>query len=88
VYYHTKDLPSGKPGNRGIRGNTLELLKQLLIDGYVLSSAKNSSNLHTLKNHFPHVKRTQIDGKSVYYLNDKRKQALEAMIKQKQKKMV
>jgi len=88
VYYHTKDLPSGNPGNRGIRGNTLELLKQLLIDGYVLSSAKNSSNLHTLKNHFPHVKRTQINGKSVYYLNDKRKQALEAMIKQKQKKIM
>jgi predicted transcriptional regulator len=88
VYYHTKDLPRGKPGNRGIRGNTLELLKQLLMDGYILSSAKNSSNLHTIKKHFPNVKRTQIDGKSVYYLNDKKKQALEAMIKQKQKKIM
>ena len=88
VYYHTKDLPSNKPGNRGIRGKTLELLKELLKNGYVVSSADKSSNLHTIKKHFPHVKRTQIDNKSVYYLDDKKKQALKAMIEQKQSKIM
>ena len=88
VYYHTKDLPSSKPGNRGIRGKTLELLKELLENGYVFSSADKSSNLHTIKKHFSNVKRTQVDGKSVYYLDDKKKQAFETMLKQKQSKIM
>jgi len=38
VYYYTKDLPSSKPGNSSIRGKTLDLLKQLLNQGYIDSS--------------------------------------------------
>ena len=88
VYYHTRDLPSKNTGNWGIRGKTLDVLKQLLNDGYVISKGSTSSNLHTIKKHFPHVKRAQVDGKSIYYLKDKNKQALEAMLKQKQSKII
>ena len=88
VYYHTRDLPSKNTGNWGIRGKTLDVLKQLLNDGYVISKGSISSNLHTIKKHFPHVKRAQVDGKSIYYLKDKNKQALEAMLKQKQSKIM
>jgi hypothetical protein len=34
------------------------------------------------------VKRSQVDGKSVYYLDGKKKQAFEAMLKQKQSKIM
>lgn len=78
VYKHTRDLPSKKTGNPGIRGKTLDVLKQLITKGYVFSTKDTSDNLHTIKKHFPNIKRTQINGKSLYYFEDKNKQALEA----------
>ena len=81
VYTHTADLPSYKIGEPHIRGKTLDLLKQMLKDGFVYSNQKTHYHLRRLKKFFPMVQRAQMDGKSVYYLNDKNKIALQAMIK-------
>jgi len=88
VYYYSKDLPSSRPGNRGIRGKTLEVLKQLLKDGYVDSARNCSQNLHTLRKHFPVIQRAQVDGKSFYFLNDKNKDALKAMLDKRVSKII
>ena len=88
VCYYTKDLPSSRPGNRGIRGKTLELLKKLLKDGYVDSTRNCSQNLRTLQKHFPVIQRAQVEGKSIYYLNDKNKDALKAMINNRGSKII
>ena len=89
VYYHTRDIPSKNPGRTEIRGKTLDVLKTLLTEGFIDSNTKNSSNLRTLQKHFKVIKRSQIDGKkAVYYLEDKNKIALQAMIEDKRSKVI
>lgn len=88
VYYYTKDLPSSRPGNRGIRGKTLEILKQLLKYGYVDSNRNCNQNLRTLQKHFPVIQRAQVEGKSFYFLNDKNKDALKAMLEKRKSKII
>ena len=70
VYYYTKDIPSSKPSNRGIRGKTLELLKELLKNGYIDSSRNCSQSLRTLRKHFPVIQSARVDNKSFYFSFD------------------
>jgi len=87
VYYHTRDIPSKNPGRTEIRGKTLELLKVLLQKGHVNCRNKCSPNFHTLQKHFPVIKRAQIAHKAVYYLEDKNKEALQALLEDKRSKV-
>ncbi len=64
-----------------IHGETLELLKQLLKDGYVYTG-NNRNKLRFLQRIFPVIKRSQFKNKSIYYLEDKNKIALKEMMKQ------
>lgn len=88
VYYYTQDIPSSKPGRSEIRGKTLELLKQLLTQGYVDSARNCSQNLHTLRKHFPVIQRAQVNNKSFYFLDDKNKIALKAMLDMRKSKVI
>ena len=54
-----------------IHGRQLELLKQLLRDGYVYTS-NNRNPLRGLQKHFPMIKRAQFKNRSIYYLEDKK----------------
>ena len=69
-------------------GKTLELLKQLLTQGYVDSARNCSQNLHTLRKHFPVIQRAQVDNKSFYFLDDKNKIALKAMLDMRKSKVI
>lgn len=88
VYYHTKDIPSKNPGRTEIRGKTLEILKELLENGHVNCRSQCSTNLHTLQKHFPVIKRAQVANKAVYYLEDKNKEALTALLEDKRSKII
>jgi len=88
VYYHTRDYPSGGPGRSEIRGKTLELLKELLENGHVHCRHRCSPNLHTLQKHFPAIKRAQIYHKSIYYLEDKNREAIRALLDAKRSKVI
>jgi len=88
VYSHTSDLPSVKLGEPCIRGKSLDLLKQLLDVGYVPSNDETYCNLRRLKRNLLMILRTQIDGHSIYYLSDKNKNALQAMITQKKSRIL
>lgn len=88
VYYHTRDIPSKGPGRRGIYGNTLVLLTELLEKGYVHCQHKCSSNFHTLQKHFPMIRRTQVAQRAVYYLEIKNKEALRALLESKRSRII
>lgn len=88
VYYHTLDLPNHVYREEGITGRVLELLKELLQKGYVLSTEENTTRLRRLKRYLPMIQRAQIDARSVYYLSDKNKVALQSMIQRKQSKII
>ncbi|MFH1100740.1 MAG: hypothetical protein V1726_01725 [Methanobacteriota archaeon] len=88
VYYHTLDLPNHVYREEGITGRVLELLKELLQNGYVFSTEENTRRLRRLKRYLPMIQRAQINARSVYYLSDKNKVALQSMIQRKPSKII
>jgi len=89
VYRHSKDIPSHKPKEPSISGKAVNLLKQLLNDGYVHSTKENNPALRRLRNNFPMmIQRSQIEGKGVYYLNDKNRIALRSVLEQKKSRLI
>ena len=81
VYKYTKDLPNKYKREPYISGKPLELLKQLLENGFVYTK-ENRNALRSLQKHFPVIRRSQFKNKSIYYLEDKNKQALQEMMRQ------
>jgi len=87
VYYHTKDLPNHVYREEGVQGRSLELLKELLKNGYIVSTEENTQRLRRLKRYLPMIQRSQVDNKGVYYLSDKNKMALQYMLQRKKSKI-
>ena len=87
VYYHTMDLPNHVYQEEGIQGKALDLLKELLKNGYVISTEENTQRLRRLQKYLPMIQRSQVDRRAVYYLSDKNKIALQSMIQQKKSKI-
>ncbi len=88
VYSHTADLPSIDLREPCINGKSLELLHQLLEEGYVHSNINTQYTLRKLRKYLPMIQRTQVEGKAIYYLSDKNKVALQAMMKTKHSKII
>jgi len=80
VYKYTKDIPTPRSKEPCIRGKALELLKELLREGYVYTE-KNRTALSFLQKIFQVIKRSQFKNRSIYYLEDKNKLALREMMK-------
>ncbi len=78
-------MPKKKP--LCIEGEALELLKQLLQEGYVYTG-KNRNKLRFLQKIFPVIKRSQYKNKSIYYLEDKNKLALQEMMTQNKSRII
>lgn len=87
VYYHTMDLPNHVYREEGIQGHILDLLKELIINGYIVSTEENTRRLRRLQRYLPMIERSQVDNKGVYYLSDKNKIALQSMIQRKKSKI-
>ena len=73
--------------NPYIRGKPLELLKQIIKDGYILTG-QNRTNLRFLQSIFPQIIRVQYGNKSIFFLEDKNKKALEVILKQQKSKII
>ena len=80
VYDHTKGLPNKVYRVSGIQGKGINLLQELLDKGYVSSTEDNCEQLRKLKRFLPVIQRAQVKGRSVYFLEEKKKHALQAMI--------
>lgn len=87
VYKNTKDIPNKRICNSGIRGPTLELLKQLHRNGYIISKG-NSPLLHTLKRHFPELQLIRICFQHVCFLKGFEKAALRAFLEKEKYRVV
>ena len=87
VRNHTKDI--AKPKNVGpcIKKEQFELFKQLLENGYVYTNG-NRNRLRGLQKHFPMIKRANYKGRSLYFLEEYSKTALNAMIKHKESRVI
>lgn len=88
VLKHTRDLPNRKRDEPCIHGKSFNLLKQLLENGYVPSKQETHYILRTMKRHLPIIQLARIEGKSVYYLNDKSKLALKSILQQKSSRII
>jgi DNA-binding CsgD family transcriptional regulator len=72
VLKHAKDLPNHPRGGRsGIRGKTLEMLKKLMQDGYIICSPGYFHNYMTLRKYFPMICKVNAYDKTVIFLEDK-----------------
>ena len=81
IYRLTADIPTPRQRQPYIRGKCLEVLQKILTDGYIYSG-ENGNEIRKLQYLLPTIiKRSQFNGKSIYYLEDKNKIALESMIK-------
>ena len=87
VYRHTKDISRPKNVGPCIKKEQFELFKQLLKEGYVYTD-KNRNRLRCLQKHFPMIKRANYKGRSLYFLEDYNKTALNAMIQQKESRVI
>jgi hypothetical protein len=87
VYKHSKDIPTPRNRQPYLRGRSLDLLKQILNDGYIYTK-NNSKDIRKLQTIFPMIKRSQFKSKSIYYLEEKNKQALQEMININKKRVI
>jgi len=88
VYSHTSDLPSINLREPCIKGKTLELLQQIMHQGYIYPTISTLPQLRKLKKLLPIIQRTQVDGRSIYHLSDKNRVALQAVMKKKHSKII
>ena len=87
VYKYTSDLPNKFQRDPYISGKPLDLLKELLEKGFVYTQ-NNRNNLRSLQKYFPSIKRSQYKNKSIYYLEDKNKLALQEMMKKNESRII
>ncbi|RLG28120.1 hypothetical protein DRN98_09990 [Methanosarcinales archaeon] len=87
VHNHTKDIARPKNVEPCIKKEQFDLFKDLLEHGYVYTTS-NRNRLRGLQKHFPMIKRANYKGRSLYFLEDYSKTALNAMIKQKEPRVI
>ena len=87
VYKYTSDIPNSPPRELSIKGEYLEILQELLRKGFVYTSG-NRGHLRFLQRLFPVIKRSQFNNRSIYYLEDKNKLALQEMIRRDKSRII
>jgi len=93
VLFYTKDIRIRSRKKdidyRGINGKSLDLLKELMKNGYAFSSKKyNTTHYIKLKKYFPNIRRTKMHGTMIYYLDDKSIPAIKAFVEGLNKKVI
>ena len=87
VYKYTSDIPNSPPRELSIKGESLDILRELLRMGFVYTSG-NHVQLRFLQSLFPVIKRSQFNNRSIYYLEDKNKLALQEMIRRDKSRII
>jgi len=89
VYYWTKDIPGKNCGWPGIRGKTLEMLKELVANGFLLPTGENvRGQFLTLRKYFPSVYRISMYGKQIFLLKGREEEAVRAFLESTRKKII
>ena len=89
VYKIAKNLPSRPCGWPGIRGGTLELLQELLTEGYAMHPCYDIKQRYkVLKKNFPTVCKVKMYGKNIFFLEDKADKAARVFLENINKKII
>jgi DNA-binding transcriptional regulator YiaG len=89
VYYWTKDIPGRNCGWPGIRGKTLEMLKELVANGFLLPTGENvHGQFLTLRKYFPSIYRISMYGTQIFLLKGKEEEAVRAFLGSTRKKII
>jgi len=93
VLFYTKDIriKSRKKDKDylGIYGKSLDLLRELIQNGYAFYSGKYGLKEYIeLKKYFPKIRRTKMYGKMIYYIEDKSKTTAKALLEVSNKKVM
>lgn len=92
----TKDIPSNHfHSNKGehnqlgfIRGRTLDILKDLLKDGYYICNSSDIDSYHKLKQYFSMIYKVKSHGKIILFLEDKSNIAAKTLLETINKKIM
>jgi len=87
VCNYSKDIPYKRRYNSSIRGATLDLLKQLHNEGYIISKGM-SNNIFTLKKHFPSLNLVRVKSQYICFLNGREKDAVKAFLEKNSSKVI
>ena len=89
VFNIAKDLPNAPDGWSGIRGKTLDLLREIVAKGYAVPSCKcNQQRYIVLRKYFPTICRISIYGKSIFFLMGHEDVAVRAFLVSTRKKII
>lgn len=89
VYYWTKGIPSKNCGWPGIRGKTLDMLKDIVTKGFIVPSGENvHQQFLTLRKYFPTVYRIRIYNKQIILLKGKEDVAVRAFLENTRKRII
>jgi len=89
VQYYTRDLWLTPFRKINIQDRKLELMKDLLRDGYALASSRYSTSEYIkLKEHFPTISKIKMYGKVIFFLEGKENIAASIFLKKMQKKII
>jgi DNA-binding CsgD family transcriptional regulator len=81
VSYHTRDICLRPFKNMRVHDKKLELMKDLLRDGYALPSKKyHTPEYNELKLHFPSICKIKMYDRVIFYLEDKKDVATRAFL--------
>lgn len=89
VSTHTKDIHIKK--DPVIKGKSLSVLCRLLSDGYMFSfenGERYGYYLRKLQLLFPMIQSAHVDERMIYYLEDKKKEALIAVVKHRRSRVI
>ncbi len=89
VYYWTKDIPSKPCGWPGIRGKTLDLLRELVTKGFIVPDKENAhQKFLLLRKYFPTIYRINIYQRQIFLLKGNEDAALRAFLEKTNKKII
>jgi DNA-binding CsgD family transcriptional regulator len=89
VYYHTRDICSYPLRKMRVQDKKLELMKDLIRDGYALSSSRYSTNEYNkLKKYFPSICKAKMYNRVIFYLKNKKDAAARAFIEKSERKII
>jgi len=89
VCYHTRDICLRPFKNLHVHDKKLELMKDLLRDGYALPSKKyHTPEYNELKRHFPSICKIKMYDRVIFYLEDKKDVATRAFLDNSKRKII
>jgi len=89
VSYHTRDICLRPFKNLRVHDRKLELMKDLLRDGYALASDKyHTPEYNEMRIHFPSICKVKMYDRVIFYLEDKKHIATRAFLDNSKRKII